>query len=163
MTPRRLLPVSIALLAVAGLGAGPAQARRTKLTVTPANGRSSTTFTVSFAAPERVYGSGSDEYERYRVTLMPPKRCDTFPVTAKTRGPFDIGDRVTLRARAPKRGFCAGEWRGKVMYEESVADVEEDCSAADQPGSGSSQCEESATGTYSKLRLPVGSFRVRVR
>jgi len=110
-----------------------------------------------------VYGSDSDEYERYRVTLLPPKTCKRAPVSVVSQGEYDIGERVTLRASAGKRGFCAGVWRGKVTYEEYLADTEEDCSSAEAPESGSSQCEHIPTGTYSKLTLPVGTFRLRVR
>jgi len=164
MTLRRLIPLPAAVAAVAGLAAVPvAQARSTKITVAPTSGHRSTTFSVSFISPHMVYGSDSDEYERYRVTLLAPKGCGRAPVSAVSRGEYDIGERVTLRATAGKGGFCAGVWRGKVTYEEYLADTQEDCSSAEAPESGSSMGDEIPTGTYSKLRLPVGSFKVRVR
>jgi hypothetical protein len=128
------------------------------------SGHRNTTFSVSFASPDGVYGYDEydrEAYERYSLTLIAPKGCKQGPITVTTSGAYDVGDRVTLRARAPKRGFCTGVWRGKVAYEESLADVDEDCDYP--PESGSTMCDDDPLGTYSTLRSPVGGFRLRVR
>jgi hypothetical protein len=163
MTPRRHLPLFAALLAAAGLAAAvpAAQARDPKISAAPTRAHAPSTIRVSFRSPDVLYGSDDDEYERYRVTLFAPKGCASGATSAITSGTYDIGDRVVLDVRSGTRAFCRGVWRGKVTYEEYLADTEEDC--PDYPEAGSTMCEDVPTGTYSKLRLGVASFKVRVR
>jgi hypothetical protein len=164
MTPRRLISLSVILAAATGLAAvTAAHAKPTKVAASPKGGHPATRVDVTFKSPYVVYGSDTDEYERYRVTLFPPRGCGSGRLEAITSGVIDPGTRVSLGLRPRKGRFCPGVWRGKVTYEEYLADTEEDCSAAEAPESGSSQCEYYPTGTYTKVRLPVGSFKVRVR
>jgi len=147
-------------LLTAGLLAGPAQARSTDTpTITPRSGGERTTFKISFRAPyigESWDGGYNLEEAHYRLIVFPPARCGKQPIQSQTRGNIEVGARVTFRAVPDKRGWCAGRYRGKVVWEAQYPETEEDCTI--QPEAGSTMCDDEPTGRTTRERERIGAF-----